>query len=49
MMHFLTGLNRLFATDFPLVGRIRAVGMRAFNHSGPIRERAVGIALGMGR
>jgi 2-polyprenylphenol 6-hydroxylase len=49
MMHFLTGLNRLFATDSALVGQIRAVGMRAFNHSGPIRAQAVAIALGMGR
>jgi 2-octaprenylphenol hydroxylase len=49
MLQFLTGLNRLFATDSALVGQIRAVGMRAFNHSGPIRAHAVAIALGMGR
>lgn len=49
MMHFLTGLNRLFATDSALVGQFRTAGMRAFNHSGPIRDRAVATALGMGR
>ncbi|MEL7186922.1 MAG: UbiH/UbiF/VisC/COQ6 family ubiquinone biosynthesis hydroxylase [Pseudomonadota bacterium] len=47
MMHFMTGLNRLFATDSELVGDLRTVGMRAFNQSGPIRERAVKVALGV--
>ena len=47
MLHFMTGLNRLFATDSGLVGEIRSAGMRAFNRSGPIRERAVKVALGV--
>ena len=48
MLHFMTGLNRLFATDSGLLGDIRSAGMRAFNRSGPIRERAVKVALGVG-
>ncbi len=48
MLHFMTGLNRLFATDSRLIGEIRTAGMRAFNRSGPIRERAVKVALGVG-
>ena len=47
MLNFMTGLNRLFTTDSRLVGGIRAAGMRAFNHSGPLRERAVRVALGV--
>jgi len=47
MLHFMTGLNSLFATDSKLIGEIRTVGMRAFNRSGPIRERAVKVALGV--
>lgn len=47
MLHFMTGLNRLFATDSGFVGEIRSAGMRAFNRSGPIRERAVKVALGV--
>ena len=37
----------LFATDSKLIGEIRTVGMRVFNRSGPIRERAVKVALGV--
>lgn len=48
MLHFMTGLNRLFATDSRLVGELRSAGMRIFNRSGPIRERAVKVALGVG-
>ena len=48
MLHFMTGLNRLFATDSGFVGELRSAGMRAFNRSGPIRERAVKVALGVG-
>jgi 2-octaprenylphenol hydroxylase len=48
MLHFMTGLNRLFATDSVIIGGIRSVGMRAFNRSGPIRESAVKVALGVG-
>ena len=47
MMHFMTGLNALFATDSRVIGRVRMAGMRAFNRSGPIRERAVKVALGV--
>lgn len=48
MLHFMTGLNSLFTTDSKVIGEIRTVGMRAFNRSGPIRERAVKVALGVG-
>jgi 2-octaprenylphenol hydroxylase len=47
MLHFMTGLNRLFATDSGLISGLRTAGMRAFNRSGPIRERAVRVALGV--
>jgi 2-octaprenylphenol hydroxylase len=49
MLHFMTGLNRLFRADSMLLGEIRSTGMRLFNRSGPIRERAVKVALGVGR
>jgi 2-octaprenylphenol hydroxylase len=49
MMHFMTALNRLFASDSATVGELRRAGMRLFNVSGPIRERAVRVALGAGR
>jgi len=48
MLHFMTGLNRLFATDSVVAGKLRTAGMRVFNRSGPIRERAVKVALGVG-
>lgn len=48
MLHFMTGLNRLFATDSAVLGELRSAGMRAFNRSGPIREHAVKVALGVG-
>ncbi len=47
MLHFMTGLNRLFTTDSALIGELRTAGMRVFNRSGPIRERAVKVALGV--
>lgn len=46
MLHFMTGLNRLFATDSSLVRELRATGMRLFNVSGPIRDHAVKVAIG---
>lgn len=49
MLHFMTGLNRLFASDSRLLGEMRSTGMKLFNRSGPIREQAVRIALGMDR
>ncbi len=47
MLHLMTGLNRLFTTDSKLAAEIRMAGMRLFNRSGPIRERAVKVALGV--
>ena len=47
MLHTMTGLNRLFATDSPLVAEIRSAGMWLFNRSGPVRERVVKVALGV--
>lgn len=49
MLHFMTGLNRLFATDSALLQELRTTGMRLFNRSGPLRERVVGVALGAKR
>jgi 2-octaprenylphenol hydroxylase len=49
MMHFMTGLNRLFAADSPVLSELRRAGMQLFNRSGPVRERVVGVALGTGR
>lgn len=47
MLHFVDGLNRLFSIDAAPMARLRGVGMRLFNQSGPIRSKAVQIALGM--
>jgi len=47
MLHFMTGLNRLFTTDSKLLGELRTAGMRLFNNSGPIKERVVKVALGV--
>lgn len=49
MMHFMTGLNRLFASDSEVLGELRRAGMQLFNRAGPIRERVVGVALGANR
>lgn len=49
MMRFMTGLNRLFTTDSVLLKELRLTGMRLFNLSGPVRERAVKVALGVRR
>ncbi len=46
MMQFMTGLNRLFASDSAVLGEIRRLGMTLFNASGPIRSRVAGVALG---
>jgi 2-octaprenylphenol hydroxylase len=46
MLHFMTGLNRLFATDSALLKELRTTGMRLFNQSGPVREHVVSVALG---
>jgi 2-polyprenyl-6-methoxyphenol hydroxylase-like FAD-dependent oxidoreductase len=47
MLHLMTGLNRLFTSDSTVLGEIRTAGMRLFNRSGPIREAAVKVALGV--
>jgi 2-octaprenylphenol hydroxylase len=47
MLHFMTGLNRVFSNDSPILAELRMTGMRLFNRSGPIRERAVKTALGI--
>ncbi|MDH3747090.1 MAG: UbiH/UbiF/VisC/COQ6 family ubiquinone biosynthesis hydroxylase [Gammaproteobacteria bacterium] len=49
MMHFITGLNRLFASDSVVLGELRRAGMALFNRSGPIRQHVVDVALGGGR
>ncbi len=46
MLHFMTGLNSLFASDSVLLGELRKAGMALFNRSGPLRRRMVGVALG---
>jgi len=47
MLHFVDGLNRLFSNDSKPLARFRGAGMALFNRSGPIRARAVQVALGI--
>jgi 2-octaprenylphenol hydroxylase len=47
MLHFMSGLNHLFTTNSPVLGELRLAGMRLFNRSGPVRDSAVRVALGM--
>ena len=47
MLHFIDGLNRLFSNDSTSLARLRGTGMRLFNSSGPLRARAVQVALGI--
>jgi 2-octaprenylphenol hydroxylase len=47
MLHFIDGLNRLYSNDSTPLARLRGTGMRLFNNSGPIRQRAVHVALGI--
>ncbi len=47
MLHFVDGLNRLFSNESRPMARLRGTGMRLFNKSGPIRDRAVQVALGI--
>ena len=49
MLHLMTGLNQLFEAGSPTIGELRRAGMRLFNVSGPLRERAVRVALGAGQ
>ena len=47
MLYFVDALNRLFTRPSAPVRALRAAGMRAFNMSGPVRRRAVAVALGL--
>lgn len=47
MLHFVSGLNRLFSAEYRSLQAIRGAGMYAFNKSGPLREHAVRVALGI--
>ena len=47
MLYFIDGLSRLFSSTSPAVERLRGSGMRLFNRSGPIRDHAVQVALGL--
>lgn len=47
MLHFMNGLNKLFSNDSASLARLRGAGMVTFNKSGPIREHAVQVALGI--
>ncbi len=47
MLHFIDGLNRLFSNEITPLARLRGIGMALFNKSGPLREFAVQVALGM--
>ncbi len=47
MLHLMTGLNRLFATDSSIAAEMRMAGMRIFNRSGALRKRVVRVALGV--
>jgi 2-octaprenylphenol hydroxylase len=47
MLYFVDSLNRLFASESSSVEKLRGSGMRLFNRSGPIREHAVSVALGL--
>ncbi len=47
MLHLIHGLNRLFSNESVPLARLRGVGMALFNKSGPIRNYAVEVALGI--
>ena len=47
MLYFIDSLNRLFSSESDSVAKLRGSGMRLFNLSGPIREHAVHVALGI--
>ena len=49
MLYFVDGLNRLFSSASPALTTLRSAGIRLFNHSGPVRRRAVAVALGVSR
>jgi 2-octaprenylphenol hydroxylase len=47
MLGFVDGLNRLFSSRSAPVAALRNAGMMLFNRSGPVRRRAVEVALGV--
>jgi len=47
MLYFVDALNRLFSSPSSPVSALRGAGMRVFNASGPLRRRAVAVALGL--
>lgn len=47
MLYFIDCLNRLFSSESDSVAKLRGSGMRLFNLSGPIRDHAVHVALGL--
>ena len=47
MLHFIDSLSRIFGADVEPLAGLRGAGMRIFNQSGPIKRRAVQVALGM--
>ncbi|HET6630561.1 MAG TPA: FAD-dependent monooxygenase [Woeseiaceae bacterium] len=47
MLNFVDTLNRLFTARSTPVSILRRTGMTLFNHSGPVRRRAVEAALGI--
>ncbi|MDX1480506.1 MAG: FAD-dependent oxidoreductase [Woeseiaceae bacterium] len=47
MLHFIDSINRLFMADRGFFVDLRRRGMRVFNRSGPVRRKAVEVALGL--
>ena len=47
MLYFIDSLNRLFLSESESMAKLRGSGMRFFNSSGPIRDHAVQVALGL--
>ncbi|MDZ7644799.1 MAG: UbiH/UbiF/VisC/COQ6 family ubiquinone biosynthesis hydroxylase [Woeseiaceae bacterium] len=47
MLHFVDGLSRLFAHDNPWLAGLRGTGLRFFDRSGPLKRRAMRVALGL--
>ena len=47
MLRFVDSINRLFLADTAGLSGLRRGGMRLFNRSGPLRRRAVQVALGI--
>jgi len=47
MLRFIDSINRLFASEQGFFAGARVRGMRLFNRSGPIRRKAVEVALGI--